>query len=613
MDKNIINIDDLFRQRLSGGEEEEKDGAWLKMSKLLDKEMPVRPVGGVRWRRMFTYTAGLLLLAVAGAGGYEIVAGHRDISGNSGIASTGIDRANNTRHSRITTTTERLTSNTPVTTNADEKSKAALIAVSNVPQANYVYAKTISSKKSIINNSVSSITLNKFTAATSGNSIKKPAKRHKPNTILSASATHNSNKQLAKQEESLDISSTRVAQNDIIAAASTITDPAHNIKNHRHVNAKMAVLKPAGTLSIDVNKSMQNVNQKAVILEKQKIGAIEVVQHNVTKPGDRSGHYRNDTIDKGEVSIDKYMQSATAPATANSEIKTVVSKSAVTNGTSLAVVQPTSIFVTSNGKSKNILLASAAKESLTSSNASGSVLNHTSKRSNTLSNFAEMILDFRTNLGNAKFAPGITGGINATFFAPNNMSGFQLGITGNFLFNQNWSFMAELKYFNRFPGNSVINDNYVTYSTLPSGGFSKDSAQHFFKYNNLQSIELPFALQYSIGKLGIYGGGNIAYNFSINNDFSTNYLGEVFVNSLGKSITPKYTEDDFSSRFAIGYIAGANYFITPQLKGDVRLVQTVWDNSSTIGSQQLSSDLYKHPSLQLSIGYIFKKKESRIP
>ena len=40
MDKNFVEIDNLVKQRLGGGEEHERPGSWQNMRELLDKEMP---------------------------------------------------------------------------------------------------------------------------------------------------------------------------------------------------------------------------------------------------------------------------------------------------------------------------------------------------------------------------------------------------------------------------------------------------------------------------------------------------------------------------------------------------------------------------------------------
>ena len=79
MDKNMIHIDDLVRKRLSGGEEPEMPGSWLRMRELLDKEMPEkkRVAGYYNWRRMFGAAAGLVLLSALTVGGYNLVTSTR--------------------------------------------------------------------------------------------------------------------------------------------------------------------------------------------------------------------------------------------------------------------------------------------------------------------------------------------------------------------------------------------------------------------------------------------------------------------------------------------------------------------------------------------------------
>src|SRR4051812_18980776 len=72
MDKHMIHLDDLVRQRLGGGQEPERPGAWLSMRDLLDKEMPTAVASGSNRRRIIGYFTGLLLLATASVGGYSL-------------------------------------------------------------------------------------------------------------------------------------------------------------------------------------------------------------------------------------------------------------------------------------------------------------------------------------------------------------------------------------------------------------------------------------------------------------------------------------------------------------------------------------------------------------
>ena len=82
MDNNMIKIDDLVRQRLLGGEEHERAGAWGRMNELLEKEMP-RKRGIILWRRIFGGLAILALLGGLGLGGYELNSFVRNQNGGS--------------------------------------------------------------------------------------------------------------------------------------------------------------------------------------------------------------------------------------------------------------------------------------------------------------------------------------------------------------------------------------------------------------------------------------------------------------------------------------------------------------------------------------------------
>src|SRR6478672_4619922 len=105
MDKHMIHIDDLVRQRLDGGQEPERPGAWLTMRALLDKEMPVAT--GANRRRIIGYFTGLLLLATASVGGYKLyndriaadggIAGGGGSSERSALRNTAPAAANNNR------------------------------------------------------------------------------------------------------------------------------------------------------------------------------------------------------------------------------------------------------------------------------------------------------------------------------------------------------------------------------------------------------------------------------------------------------------------------------------------------------------------------------------
>jgi hypothetical protein len=213
--------------------------------------------------------------------------------------------------------------------------------------------------------------------------------------------------------------------------------------------------------------------------------------------------------------------------------------------------------------------------------------------------------DVKQNATNTQFAGGITAGINGNFFGPSSFKGFQFGITGNFIFNETWNLMTEMKYFHRLNNNKEIEDNYYVYTQV-GNQYRKDLLLNSYSFSALHSIEVPVAIRYTKGNFNFYTGGNFLYSFSLNTGAATMPavgVPSTFVNEEGNDNAPKFKEEDFRSRFGLGYLLGFSYQLAPNASIDLRSVQTVWDNAATTGAKSISGQLYKTPSLQLSIMY----------
>ncbi len=213
--------------------------------------------------------------------------------------------------------------------------------------------------------------------------------------------------------------------------------------------------------------------------------------------------------------------------------------------------------------------------------------------------------DVKYHVSGMQFAAGLTGGINATFFGPNSFKGFQFGVTGNFIFGDNVSAMAEVKYFHRINNDYSLNDNYYSYTQVGPGQWSKQQLSSSYSFSTLHSVEMPITIRYMKSHFSFYAGANLVYSFSINTGKSEqpSTLSPILVNAMGNDNTPKVQQSDFNSRFGLGYIAGLSYEVYPNVTLDFRNVQSVWDNASSQGGKYISSQLYKSPSFQVSIGY----------
>jgi len=227
------------------------------------------------------------------------------------------------------------------------------------------------------------------------------------------------------------------------------------------------------------------------------------------------------------------------------------------------------------------------------------------KGSTSLENLNAAFNDIKNKFVGAHFAPGITGGINGTFFGPTSFKGFQFGFTGSFIFTDQVSVSADLKYFHRINNNYSLNDNYYAYAPVATGGYTRELVVNPYSFSTLHSIEMPLYIRYTTGNFNFFVGGNFVYEFAINTgayplaDPTTAQQ----VSTMGNDNAPKIKAQDFDSRFGIGCLVGASYQVSRKVTFDFRDVQTVWDNGKSTGAKIISNQLYKSPSLQFSIGY----------
>ena len=229
---------------------------------------------------------------------------------------------------------------------------------------------------------------------------------------------------------------------------------------------------------------------------------------------------------------------------------------------------------------------------------------------NMAESLSNMFNEVKFKLGNAQFAPGLTAGINGTFFGPNSFRGFQFGFTGAFELDEKWTFMAELKYFHRLNNNYAVNDYFNSYTPV-SGGFQRDSMVRSYSFSTLHSFELPLTMRYTAGKCSFFAGGNFVYTVGVNTDggdsakpvnIDPSYVSPI-VSTNTVSPNPAIHDGDFNARFGVGYIFGLSYKVAPNVTFDLRNVQTVWDNAKDNGSKMISNQLFKSPSFQFSIQY----------
>ncbi len=332
-----------------------------------------------------------------------------------------------------------------------------------------------------------------------------------------------------------------------------------------------------------------------VAAEREKVSydRVTITEHFVcTNP--KEGYYKYDTISIEQLARDLGINGGSSSAHHPEETRKEENTNS-TNSTN-AVAAATSPIVPESSASATGKNGLAAKQAQTAKSGTGE---------STLDKLNATFNDVKYHVSGMQFAPGLTGGINATFFGPNSFKGFQFGATGNFIFGDNVSAMAELKYFHRINNNYSLDDNYYTYTQVGAGQWSKQQLSNSYSFSTLHSIEMPITIRYMKSHFSFYAGANLVYSFSINTGKSEqpSALTPILVNAMGNDNTPKVQQSDFNSRFGVGYIAGLSYEVYPNVTLDFRNVQTVWDNGASQGAKYISNQLYKSPSFQVSVGY----------
>jgi len=203
-----VNIDDLVRQRMLGGEEKERAGAWLRMSELLEEEMPKeRPVGLI-WRRIFGGLAILLLISALSVGGYELNAFSNRTAGSDALAVASSSKSIHTTSGTSTSGTNSIDnpSTTPATAdnstgtnsndnnnqpnNRSNNNNSALIAANVDHKNNTTSGKKIHTHSAVANKDGETAANTNTVAANTGSVTTKTVADNNPAQTKATTATN---------------------------------------------------------------------------------------------------------------------------------------------------------------------------------------------------------------------------------------------------------------------------------------------------------------------------------------------------------------------------------------------------------------------------------------
>jgi hypothetical protein len=674
MDKNMIHIDDLVRQRLGGGQESERPGAWLTMRDLLDKEMPVAVESATNWRRIFGYFTALLLLTTASVGGYKM---YSDRAGNNvaGGGGTGMQHTGGEYASSAPLSNNSSTNNNTYTASTEAISSSDLS--NNNGNSEGINTSTNAQAPAALAGSTARNNNNPSRSAPAGNSHAAPSTtgtntglgaeaqvndRLQPsangsNDVAIASTSNNGSLATLRQAPATEVANatmpvrgnvTRTANQANLYASSANTTVHGNRNRSAQPNMSNGAMSAGNITSSSNGPSLQPKPANKTIsrsdsFRKVEVDRLEIIARRVYDPNSQKTYYRLDTFPAGRMIIERPVVLQEELTARNTTNQNNTRRTSVGDKRSV----PSNNVPAANGavaktSAGNPLIVPASSVNSSVAAADNSAYESLEKHKVSTKHFSlwdaekfnDAVNSVKFKLAKVQMYPGLMAGINASVFTPNSLGGFQFGLTSLFVLNDWWSLMAELKYLHRFNTGSTVRDDYKhiiddgsagTYLTSVGGApyrsydWKDETVDHYFNYEVVKTFELPLALRYSWGRFYAQGGLNFVYSGAIDAKEVSHNRGDVTshhdlrpeTNPIQPFITnnsPRVYLSDFGSRFGTGYVVGGGFSFTPAVYLDFRVAQTFWDNANTTGAKQISRDLLRTPSFQLSVGYRFSQK-----
>lgn len=614
MDKNMIKIDDLLRQRLGDAEEQERPGAWLHMRELLDKQMPVRGVPGAafNWRRMFGYLGALVLLLAVSAGGYQVLQSFN----------TEAPLANNTGTSTAPTPATGLAgiaANTAMPQELQETAAAAPqpeMAAVNTTKAESAAPEQAQQKTA----NTSAATYKNNTGKQDNNYTNQPVTAHKDNTSA-GTAVKNATKN--NQQDIIPASGSNITSGTTAAQKGAANIPS---EQQRDVEASLPYL------ASNSGGQQKTTNERnGLIAPNQQGGNNTTTGNSEPVAGNNMGVNKTTTGNKPTEPehIEKEIPYNKIEIQERESKNGVVKKDTIFNGEDVMKVKMP--------KDKELLALNKKEEDNSGSNMNPGAAAPASGKESSEENaamqklgdhkvaskkmknynphrFEEMVRNAKFRMGAMKFYPGIVGGINGTV---NGNLGVHGGLAANLSVSDRWNILAEVKYAHRlnFANGKKIQDDYITnvkFNNINGQGvYTYDSMEHYYNFGSYASLEMPFMVTYSKDRWIYMLGANFRYNFKINNlqEVEQRYLLE---QSLTSTTEPKFDTkkqillSDFTPSMNIGPMLGVGYQVSPAYRLDLRVSNSLWNNANTFGQKEISKSLHNMPQVQFNLTHRFR-------
>lgn len=624
---DFIHIDEVFR-KLKDKEEPEGNGSWMRMKELLDSEMPVglpaSPVSALR-RYMIPMVAALLI--------------------GSGLAYYGINRNNDTKIPDQEKTGITASVNSDAKTNVfseantndhQPKSGKTDAEINNIPSAKAQGKESITDNTNRKDAADLASQANKHNTNHFSNSNNKKASGNLPkavnnndkiqNAIAGSNDNSNHPKPILTGENKAPVNKPVAS---VANGKATVAPPA---KPFEEQNVIETIYPSAnGTKTIVVNNTNPTANPGNGNSDMHVVAA-HYNKEKIVK--DESGSFFKEVRDTVK-RIDMVQRTATKDVRGNKTMQTIVDTLAITRVeriryTPLAPMEIASLRKANIIPQAKVIVPMASLKTVTVSNETVNMVPlsdyKVASRKVDPSKFNQLVQNTSQGISNYfdgtnKFYAAILLGGNG-FIGNPSAFGMQFGIAGLYQLNERLTLMAELKYANHYFSNYSINDQSVTYDNVSSqqSGLewlfngTQNTTTSAYKINNFSALEFPVTLNYSLGRISVFGGLNMAYAFPLKWDKANVVSTATVSQPTSKNENPFLNSDfklneqnDFASRFGMGYVAGVTYDLSRKLSFDARVTQNVWTNYN--GDADAVNKLFKMPAFQFSIGYFFGRKE----
>jgi hypothetical protein len=582
--EKIIPIDQLFKNKLSNGQEQLNLGAWANMERILDGKNPYAEQEPKKKRRILPlFLAFLILLSGALTAGYISIT-KKATSKNDVVAENG---------------------HAPVVQNGATETIAMANTTNNI-------------QNTIATNEASVITKSSTSNVTNNDEIVKVKNR----------INHSSKNQNKNLVQPVNTNTYAVNDNKLSSKIESKNKTYHQ-ENTNAVNKNEIAASNFNNIA-EINNADNNTSSLPKVAKKSKkeikkdtISLIEIKEKTTKNSSSKSIEY--DTVGRYSKVVEKLVDVVEEEVIPFAKAKLAnprlvnLSPEEELNATKKIELKSNNEIVVN----KQIEASTVTKKETKSIKGSTSDNGYSSSIFNKMKAFSNKMA-----MKKIEFYPGMSVGVNAAFInTEHNYGGFHFGLNNLIPVSNYFSILSELKLFYKNNSGYSVNDKKTSLfdynadiNTLSAQNqtihkTTIDSTTRKYNFRSFATIELPLMLQAHIGKATPYIGFNLAYSLKLNTtSISKNYAVKdtvILSNSVAftqpANTSYEFVREDFGSRFGIGYSIGASYSLNPNLYIDLRLSNVLKDNSKTLSAREISDGIFKVPFVQFSIGYRFKK------